>query len=217
MEYKENSAQEVLDYFKSLGLELHLKSYEFEDESYGKINLSAPTEIYEKSQNLLYNDNFLIKYNINISQEVPKLVGAKVGDLVLLFDKYSTIESESEIAIVSDINSDGKYSCHYIKMVFGDRFTKTLSCFHEFYITKDDYGGLHDGFLKILSYKDLINLFEIKIKKMYEQELKRVESQKYKTQKGLPKLVEFLKTIDVKQKTYLDLETNYDYNVGVEK
>jgi hypothetical protein len=133
-----------------------------------------------------YRDNFHIRWK----QKIPPLVGAEIGDFVLIFASHSASDSESDVGLVSskftEENGSVYYGCRYIQIGLNNQFVNQM---YDFELTDETYGGYPEGFLKVLTTEEvkqhLKNQLEIALKK----ELESAQTKFDRSVKGLPDLV----------------------------
>lgn len=135
---------------------------------------SRAKSLYESRLNSIFQ-TYILENNLTISLKkiMPNLVQAKLGNFVLICSesyRRNSIE-EFDIGFVSSIfpQKDGTklYGCRYVlPTVSSVGFEKHNKLFE---FTKEDYGLLHSGFIKVFTKKQAIELIKAKIKVAYEK------------------------------------------------
>ncbi len=113
-------------------------------------------------------DRWFDEFSIQITQKIPDLVQANVGDLVLIFNEYKT--SDDYVGFVSSkfTEPDGSvyYGCRYILLGIGNSF---LSSSYDFELTEENYGGYPSGFLKVINTEEAFEILNSKIDIAFEK------------------------------------------------
>ena len=93
---------------------------------------------------------------IHIKPITPKLVPAKLGDLVLIYTDWEYSERDFPVGIVTSVLKQGKkvcYGCRYI--IPTDRYLDRNEM-AEIKFSEEDYGGNPPGFYKVLTRDEAI-------------------------------------------------------------
>lgn len=163
------------------------------DDGYCSVEVEVKREDYERA--IMVRDDFSGNYSIRWRQKVPPLVGAQVGDFVLLFSDYHSTDEDSEVGLVSakytEENGDVHYGCRYIKIGLHDNFVNNL---YDFELTAEDYGGFPTGFLRILTPEETQNHLQLQLDVAVKAELETAQFKYEKSTKALPSLIAALKT-----------------------
>lgn len=96
---------------------------------------------------------------IRILPVAPKLVPARLGDFVLIYDEWKVSPKHFSVGIVTAVFKQGKktcYGCRYI--IPTDSHLRPLDCLNEMEveISEEDYGGYPPGFYKVISREEAI-------------------------------------------------------------
>ena len=100
---------------------------------------------------------------VHIKSRVPKLVSAKLNDIVLVYAEYADSEDDLDVGVVTAVHetSEGTcYGCRHFSLkpasIFG---------FGEVELTQEDYGGHPVGFYRVLTREEGLALLTKQIKR----------------------------------------------------
>lgn len=131
-------------------------------------------------------------FYVAFKNETPELVHAQVGDIVMIPDRYALDIDDCRVGIVSS-KTDSGYRCCEIQLTLGDQWHKPTP--YRIVFTGDDYGGVHQGFLKVLSRDELQTLLLKKLDKARDKVVKTVETLYQDSVKIIPEFCRFLGTM----------------------
>ena len=165
---------------------------EFEDVEMGfEIVVEVARKDYDRVFTINNGDLF-----ISWRQRQPEFVGAEVGDFVLIYSEHVATDAESEVGLISSkfTEEDGSvyYGCRYIQIGLDNTFVNHL---YDFELTKEDYGGYHKGFLKVLTAEEVISHLKNQLKVAKEKELQDTQVKFERSVNSLPKLIDSLKNV----------------------
>ena len=166
---------------------LDAKIIGFEDwDEWPRIRVEVAREDYEK---IFSVDCFFDDFSVQWEQRVPPLVGAEVGDLVLVYEAHSSKDEDSDVALVSAkfTSEDGSvcYGCRHIQIGLNNQFVNDM---YDFELTQDNYGGHPEGFLKVLTPQEAVEHLRRHVKIAQERELANVQSKFERTDGALETL-----------------------------
>lgn len=119
------------------------------DDGFPTYDVYVPRQrLDEANQKLLplYTGNFFVR----LHQVPPPLVPAEPGQFVRVYSKYETDDDKSPLGIVASKVKNGDktvYGCRYVQIALANHFNSDIYPFH---LTAENYGGYHDGFLKVV-------------------------------------------------------------------
>jgi len=135
-------------------------------------------------------DSCFDSYSIRWIQRTPALVGAEVGDLVLIYHHCHADDEDSDIGLVSAkyVEEDGGvyYGCRYLKIGLNNSF---LSGHYDFELTAENYGGYPVGFLRVLTPQEAEVFLRKQLDVAFQEEMKAVKSKYERSTKNLSSLV----------------------------
>lgn len=179
-------------------------------DEYCTVRVEVAREDFERALTL---DSWGKGYSIRWQQRTPILVGAEVGDLVLIYND-SRAQNE-DVGLVSskftEENGAVYYGCRYIKLGLNNQFVNSL---YDFQLTQENYGGFPKGFLKVLTAQETIEYLRAALLYAYEQKQKAVQAKFERSGKKLEDLVSFLGTAKKLKCDKIDL--GYSYHLAVE-
>lgn len=156
--------------------------------------LTVRVEVDRKDFNrAIMLDGYFDTYSIRWQQKTPALVGAEVGDLVLIYSDHCADDNDSDIGLVSskftEENGDVCYGCRYIKIGLNDRFINSL---YDFELTTENYGGFPVGFLKVLTPQEAQDFLSKQLDAALKNELAAAQDKYDRSTKNLGSLIENL-------------------------
>lgn len=155
-------------------------------DDWNTVDVEVERKDYDRALICDYNCNFSIRFQ----QKIPELIGAEIGDLVLIFNEYHATDEESDVGLVSakytEENGNVYYGCRYIKIALNNTFVSNI---YDFELSEENYGGYPTGFLKVLTSEEAINHLQLQLKSALEEELKKAKTKFDNSMKNLPNLV----------------------------
>ncbi len=160
----------------------------FEDYDYYRVVVQVDRKDYERAFSTDYGYNR--DYHISWHQKVPELVGAEVGDFVLIFCDHYANDAESGVGLVSSKNTQEddsvSYGCKYIKVGLNNNF---VDKHYNFELTSEDYGGFQAGFLRVLTQQEIIDHLRVQLDVALKNELESVQKRFDDSIQVLPNLI----------------------------
>ena len=158
------------------------------DDNYIIVSVEVARKDFERA---VFLDSSFDEYSIRWEQRVPPLVGAEVGDLVLIYSPRS-VENE-DVGFVSSKfmaeNGDVYYGCRYVQICLNNQFANSL---YDFQLTQENYGGFPKGFLKVLTAQEAVENLRTALNHAYEKEKELIQSQFERSGKKLDSLISYL-------------------------
>jgi len=168
-------------------------------------------EVARKDYNRVYLiDSYTDNFSVHWHQRTPELIGAKVGDFVLIYNDHVADDDESDVGLVTSkfVEPDGTtyYGCRYLQISLNNRWVDDM---YDFQLTEENYGGYPTGFLKVLTKEEITEFLSKRIEHEAIQAIEAVNSKRENSTKRLPALIEHLGNFEVVQCEKLDLSEDY--------
>lgn len=177
------------------------------------LNMIVSDEKFTKAEDIVYGSkdwekffketqkkysSFGYKYICTVRKNVNTKVKPKVGDFVLIDSTYLSGDRRSIGVVTSKISNNGKtkFGCSYIVI--------DMKKDNPIYMEKEDYGGYHDGFCKVLSSEEAKKLITKQVKIDCEAVKEELEYKKKASQKDIQELFKVLSDPKFKVKKTID-------------
>jgi len=181
-----------------------------EDEGFCSVVVEVDRKDYERSRKIQNFDSFIVSWR----QKVPKLVGAEVGNFVLIYNEFTSSDSESDVGLVSSVmteeNGDVSYGCRYFKVSLNNNY-------YEFELTQEDYGGYKTGFLKVLTEKEIETHLLDTLDSDLKNELVAVQNKYVHSVNMLPKVIAALGEAKRVNCIKIDVEKIFQSGLSIKK
>ena len=152
--------QEDTDYFNlTMGVEPGTI-----DESWQKIK--------DQSMDSIEIDGRNVMVSVSFEPRVPPLVHASLGDWVLIYARWRDMD-EWSVGKVTSIKKSEDVVAYGVRYVH-DAVELRLGSAEVFEISGEDYGGNPDGFVRVLSEKEALDIIERQVQEAYEKNAKRL-------------------------------------------
>lgn len=130
-------------------------------------------------------------FGIFWEQRQPPLVGADVGDLVLIYNKNSDFDNEVGFVSAKYTREDGTvyYGCRYLLVKLGDHYMNGL---YDFKFSKEDYGGYKEGFIRVLDQQEAIDFLQKQLDLALKEEQERIQKLYKRSSENLKSVISCL-------------------------
>lgn len=163
---------------------------EEEEENHFIVRVEVDRKDYDRAMQLRLQRAISDNYHISWWQKCPELVGAEVGDLVLIYDENESEDSESDVGLVSakytEENGDVTYGCRYIKVGLNNRWIDKV---YDFQLTTENYGGFPVGFLKVVTPDEALLHLKKQLNDALKKSVEEAHARYERSMHSLPKVV----------------------------
>lgn len=179
-------------------------------DEYWRVHVEVERQDYKRACSF-YGDSD--HHSINWRQKTPELIGAEVGNLVLIYS-HRMVGSEDVGLVSSKFTEDGNvyYGCRYLLLGLGNQFVSNL---HDFELTGEIHGGFHLGFLKVLTPEQALELLQVKLGVAFEKEKESVQTRYERANKNLKSLVDYLGTTKKIKCETTRLDDNFGLSLSI--
>lgn len=215
-------------FLSSHNVQLLEGNYEYVNDAYA-IGEDCPAVILHTNREIyhsIFKDNDLYDllkpiqsvygwFDIYIKEKTPPLVGAKVGDWVLIYEN-GIEDDQLSLGLVTSVNNDGEkatYGCSYIlPTIYNSWFLDNNLKFEKFEITEEDHGGYHDGFVKVLTVEEAKDILLKNVHSEYKKlkdEIKNVYQNSVRRAPDLVDELSGLKVVEIRKNVLTNPEDIY--------
>lgn len=208
METLEDQVRALVEQF-IMNLDARIVYIENEDGAdWWTVEVEVARKDYDAARGMWYPTQIPPFISVQFRQKVPKLIGANVGDLVLVYDKHCGNEEDSSIGLVSSrfVNEGGEvyYGCQHLQISLNNRW---VNGHYDFELTQENYAGYPEGFLKVLNKNEAILHMKRLLDKALDAELKKATSTHERISKNLDPFLTSLTSLKKIQSEKIDIDS----------
>lgn len=190
---------------------------DFDEGSYWHWNVEVEVSRQDYDKAIML-DAYCAEYSVRWRQRCPPLVGAELGNFVLIFSEHSSTDEESDVGLVSSkyVDEQGEvcYGCRYIRIGLNDSFADRH---YDFEISQENYGGFPTGFLKVLTPEEVIQHLSRNLDTAFEKEKEAVQAKYENSVRSLPGVIDSLQNLKKTTCEKLEIEDYILYSCKIQK
>ena len=132
----------------------------------------AWAKMKDQSLDSIEIDGRNVMVSVAFEPRFPELVQASLGDWVLLYARWSDMD-DWKVGKVTSVKKSGDVVAYGVRYVH-DHVKLDLGSAQVFEVSGDNYGGNPDGFVRVLSEKEALDIIERQVQEEYEKNAKRL-------------------------------------------
>ena len=129
---------------------------------------------------------------VHIRPVTPKLVPARLGDFVLIYNEWEGSPEYLPVGIVTSVFKQGKKSCYGCRYIIpaNPHLRATDLDETEIEISEEDYGGYPPGFYKVISREEAIERVAKQVRESIAKKVEKLQKAAQEAEANVKRLVD---------------------------